>query len=86
MGASTQNGDAPGPATDLAEIPIPAEKARSWQVEADFIAAIRDGRSIELTSFEAGVAYMEFTEAVARSAETGDLVALPLGEFIGGDK
>ena len=56
---------------DLEEIAIPSEKARSWTVEADFIAAIRDGKPIELTTFEAGVAYMEFTEAVARSADGG---------------
>jgi predicted dehydrogenase len=63
---------------DLPEIVIPAEKAGVWNVEADFIAAIRESRPIELTTFEAGVAYMEFTEAVARSAETGESVALPL--------
>jgi hypothetical protein len=28
-----------------------------------------------------GVAYMEFTEAVARSAEQGEPVDLPLAEF-----
>ncbi len=62
--------------SDLAEIPIPPEKARSWNVEADFIAAIREQKPIEFTTFEAGVAYMEFTEAVARSAETGQRVQL----------
>lgn len=80
-GASTHRGDMPGPAADLPEVAIPAELAGVWQVEADFIAAIRDGRAIELTSFAAGVAYMEFTEAVARSAETGEMVELPLAEF-----
>jgi predicted dehydrogenase len=80
-GASGQRGDSAVPASELPEIAIPADKARSWQVEADFIAAIRDGKPIELSTFEAGVAYMEFTEAVARSAEEDRAVSLPLEEF-----
>jgi predicted dehydrogenase len=62
------------------EIPIPDDKARTWQVEADFIEAIRSGKEIELTDFETGVAYMEFTEAVARSARRGEAVPLPLAD------
>jgi predicted dehydrogenase len=77
-GASRKTGEAPGKLTDLPEIAIPDSKARAWTVEADFIAAIRDRRPIEFTTFEAGVAYMEFTEAVARSAASGTSVALPL--------
>jgi predicted dehydrogenase len=60
------------------EIMIPDDKAGSWRVEADFVDAIRDGKEIELTDFETGVAYMEFTEAVARSARCGEAVSLPL--------
>ena len=63
------------------EIPIPDDKARTWQVEADFIEAIRNGKEIELTDFETGVAYMEFTEAVARSARRGEAVTLPLADL-----
>jgi predicted dehydrogenase len=81
-GASLHRGQKPGPASELPEVPIPPERARSWQVEADFIAAIRERRPIELSTFDNGVAYMEFTEAVARSAEQGEVVALPLEEFI----
>ncbi len=77
-GASKRAGQSPGRATDLPEIAIPTDQARTWTVEADFIAAIRDSRPIEFTTFEAGVAYMEFTEAVARSAKTGERVPLPL--------
>jgi predicted dehydrogenase len=80
-GASRRHGHTPLRGAELEEIAIPAEKARAWTVEADFIAAIRDERPIEFTTFEAGVAYMEFTEAVARSAETGEAVPLPLQEF-----
>jgi hypothetical protein len=38
---------------------------------------------VQLTSFETGVKYMEFTEAVARSARTGMAVKLPLNEQVG---
>ncbi len=77
-GTSRKSGVAMAKLAELPEIPIPAEKARTWTVEADFVAAIRDGRPIELTTFEVGVSYMEFTEAVAQSAETGESVTLPL--------
>jgi predicted dehydrogenase len=80
-GASRRQGRGTARASELEEIPIPPERARSWQVEADFIAAIREGRPIELTTFETGVAYMEFTEAVARSAESGEAIELPLQEY-----
>jgi predicted dehydrogenase len=60
------------------EIPIPPSKVREWRVEADFVDAIRSGPPITLTDFATGVAYMEFTEAVARSAQTGEAVELPL--------
>jgi predicted dehydrogenase len=72
----------PGKALALQEISIPAEKARGWQVEADFVTAIRTGSAIELTDFATGVSYMEFTEAVARSAQAGVTVALPLEDFV----
>jgi hypothetical protein len=36
---------------------------------------------VRFTDFETGVAYMEFTEAVARSAEQGIAIDLPLAEF-----
>jgi predicted dehydrogenase len=80
-GASRRAGLASARGAELEEIPIPIDKARAWTVEADFIAAIRDGKPIEFTTFAAGVAYMEFTEAVARSAETGECIVLPLDEF-----
>lgn len=66
---------------ELQELEIPAELADRWRVEEDFIAAIRGERPVELTTFEEGVAYMEFTEAVARSAELQRPVSLPLAEF-----
>ena len=67
----------------LEEIAIQPERAGRWQVEADFVAAIRDRRAIQFTDFPTGVRYMEFTEAVARSAQLGLPVELPLEEFVG---
>jgi predicted dehydrogenase len=63
---------------DLREVSVPPEKARGWTVEADFVQAIREGTPVELTDFASGVRYMEFTEAVALSAELGAVVDLPL--------
>jgi predicted dehydrogenase len=60
----------------LAPIEIPPEKAGGWQVEADFIAAIRDAKLVTRTSFVDGVKYMTFTEAVRRSADEGRRVYL----------
>jgi predicted dehydrogenase len=64
--------------SELTAIHVPAEKESGWRVEADFIGAIRGNRSIEFTDFATGVRYMEFTEAVARSAAGGQAVPLPL--------
>jgi predicted dehydrogenase len=83
-GASRRAGSDPGPAEALKEIPIPEDKARQWQVEAEFVRAIREGTPIEFTNFATGAAYMEFTEAVARSAQRGTVVDLPLEEFAEG--
>ena len=57
----------------LRPIEVPPELARPWTVEADFIAAIREGAPVE-PSFADGLRYMEFTEAVYRSAESGGVV------------
>lgn len=81
VGSSKQKGQASSKATEGVEIPIPPEKALGWRVEAEFIDAIREGTPIRFTDFTTGVAYMEFTEAVARSAEIGEPVDLPLSEM-----
>ncbi len=67
------------------EVPIPPGKARSWRVEADFIDAIRTGSKIQFTDFQTGAAYMEFTEAVALSAQRGEAIDLPLAEYAEGN-
>jgi predicted dehydrogenase len=86
FGASRQRGARPGQAESLEEIPIPTEKALAWRVEADFVDAIRTGNPIQLTDFDTGVAYMEFTEAVARSARHGEAVELPLEDYREGER
>jgi predicted dehydrogenase len=77
-GASRRRGTASAGRDDLPDVPIPEAKARAWRVEADFIDAIREGTPVRFTDFTSGVSYMEFTEAVARSAESGEAVELPL--------
>jgi predicted dehydrogenase len=62
---------------ELSEVPIPADEAREWTVEADFIAGVRAGeRSVEPTFWD-GLKYIELTEAIFRSAETGRAIDLP---------
>ncbi len=58
----------------LAEIPIPAEKRIGWRVEEEFVNTIRGREKTALTTFEDGVRYMEFTDAVAKSAASGQAV------------
>jgi predicted dehydrogenase len=60
----------------LSELPLIDDPHGGWRVESDFVASIREGRPVEFTDFESGVRYMEFTEAVARSALTGAAVML----------
>jgi predicted dehydrogenase len=58
----------------LAEIPIPAERRIGWRVEEEFVNAIRGRETVARTTFEDGVRYMEFTDAVARSAASGQAI------------
>ena len=62
----------------LAPVSISPDKEGSWRVEEEFINAIRGVEPIKLTTFRDGVKYMEFTEAVTRSAQAGKTVSLPL--------
>jgi predicted dehydrogenase len=65
----------------LEPMPIPESQRGGWNVEADFVAAIRGERAVTRTDFLTGVRYMQFTEAVARSSRHQVPVALPLSEF-----
>jgi hypothetical protein len=62
-------------------MPVPEKLRGGWQVEADFVAAIRGERPVAHTTFATGVRYMQFTEAVARSSRHQHPVNLPLKEF-----
>ena len=61
----------------LSEIPVKKGFEGSWRVEEEFINAIRGKEKVTHTSFEDGVRYMEFIEAVTTSANLGEKVYLP---------
>ena len=63
---------------ELSPIEVRPEQRGGWRVEEEFVNAVRGLEPVRRTSFEDGVRYMEFTEAVARSAATGNAVTLPL--------
>ncbi len=63
--------------SQLREITIPPEKKGSWRVEEEFVGAIRGQNAVGFTDFATGVRYMEFTEAVARSAASGCSIEMP---------
>ena len=72
MGDSMAFAPLGGPnAGQVAPLEPDAGAAHGWQVEADFVASIRDGAPVELTNFEDGLRYMQFTEAVYRSWNEG---------------
>jgi predicted dehydrogenase len=62
---------------DLKPIEVSADEAREWTVEADFIDAVRGGKRTIEPSFWDGLKYMEMTEAIFRSAGTGQTVEMP---------
>jgi predicted dehydrogenase len=64
--------------TDLSEIEIPEGENGGWRVEEEFIQAIRGQEVITHTTFNDGLSYMEFTEAVHRSMASRKMVAVAL--------
>lgn len=62
----------------LTVLEIPEDDKGAWNVEQDFIEAIRGKQKVTLTDFKTGVKYMEFVEAVARSCDENQPVSLPL--------
>lgn len=62
--------------SELKEILVPPKKIESWRVEEEFIGAIRGQETVRLTDFATGLRYMQFTEAVARSAQSGTTVEI----------
>jgi predicted dehydrogenase len=77
MGGQTLAGGRRG-STELTPIAVPVEQRGGWRVEEEFVNAVRGLEPVRRTSFEDGVRYMEFTDAVTRSAATGQAVPLPL--------
>lgn len=57
------------------EVQILREREGGWRAEEEFIQAIREGRTGH-PSWQEGVRYMQFVEAVERSARTGKSVAV----------
>jgi predicted dehydrogenase len=62
--------------SSLKEIAIHSELAGGWRVEEEFINSIRGKEKVKLTTFEDGLKYMQFTEAVSRSAMAGVTVSV----------
>ncbi len=63
--------------TGLQPMTIPTDLRREWRAEAEFIEAVRSGNREGSPSFTEGIKYMEFTEAVYRSAAEGRAIDLP---------
>ena len=72
-GSMTLHGGRRGDAA-LSEIDVPAEKQGAWRVEEEFVNAVRGLEPVTHTNFYDGVRYMEFTEAVTLSAQSGERV------------
>jgi predicted dehydrogenase len=70
-------GGQPG-ATQLDEVPIAPAQAGGWRVEEEFVNAIRGREPVTHTTFDDGLKYMQFTEAVSRSMAEQCEVALSL--------
>ena len=66
---------------DLKPVEVSGADAREWTVEADFINAVRAGKRAVEPSFWDGLKYMEMTEAIFRSAKTGQAVDLPFEQL-----
>jgi predicted dehydrogenase len=60
----------------FAPVEIRPDEPQDWAVEQEFIGAIRGQNEVRLTDFATGVKYMEFTDAVAESAATGQRITL----------
>ena len=63
---------------ELAQVPNPPEGRAFYRVEEEFVNAIRGVEQVTQLPFEAGVHYMEWTEAVHLSVRNGEAVHLPL--------
>ena len=64
-------------------IPCPGDLVRPWDVESIWIDGIRTGSAVS-PSFSDGLAYMDVTEAIHRSALTGRAIDLPMSDRLRG--
>ena len=64
--------------SQLTEVENPAEEQAYYRVEEQFTNAIRGTEKVDMVPFETGVHYMEWTESVIRSSQTGQAIYLPL--------
>jgi predicted dehydrogenase len=62
----------------LSAVANPQSGQAYYRVEEEFINSIRGVEAVSLARFETGVQYMEWTEAVHRSVESGQTLNLPL--------
>ncbi len=62
------------------EIEIGESDRGGWRVEEEFIGAIRGEEEVKLTPPAVGVQYMEYTDAVTLSMQSGSTVSLPFVE------
>ena len=63
--------------TELSPMANPMQEQAVYRVEEEFINAILGREEIAMARFETGLQYMEFTEAVHLSAQSGGEIALP---------
>jgi predicted dehydrogenase len=66
---------------ELKPVEVSSADARAWTVEEDFVNAVRSGKRAVEPSFWDGLKYMEMTEAIFRSAKTGQTVNLPFDQL-----
>jgi predicted dehydrogenase len=63
---------------DLQTIPIPANEAKEWTVERDFVNAVLDKTAPRpKPDFLEGIKYMRVVQAAAEALESGEMVRVP---------
>lgn len=62
---------------ELEPITVKHDETAGWRVEEEFVGAVRGTEPVRRTTFEDGVCYMEFTDAVFESMQTGTTIGLP---------
>jgi predicted dehydrogenase len=63
---------------ELSPVANPESEQARYRVEEEFVHTVLGREAVAMNTFEIGVHYMEWTEAVYRSAQTGCAVHLPL--------